>query len=392
MKKPFKIHASSQTLSDLKQRLAHTRWPATTPNKDWKSGTDLAYLKDLCYFWEKDFNWQAQEDHINSFHHYTTEIDGHVIHFMHEEGEGKQRIPILLTHGYPDSFVRFLKLIPLLTKEQDSEFSFDVVVPSIPGYGFSSIPRQHGMASDKIAQLFVKLMRDELGYTKFIAHGGDWGSTITEAIARNYPEVLYGIHFTDVPFRHLFEVQPDDMSDAEKKFMEEGKKWQEAEGAYAMIQATKPQSLMTAFNDSPAGLAGWIIEKFHGWSNHEGDLETVFTKNELLTNIMIYWLSETIGSAISLYHEFYFQEMKIQEKKTEKVEVPTGAAIFPTDLVPTPREYGERFFNIIHWTQMNRGGHFAAMEEPELLASDICRFVEKVMGDKLRKKLVASSL
>ncbi len=376
----FNINIPQTTLDDLYERLAKTRFPDEIDGADWDYGTNLDYLKELCAYWQNDFDWRRQETELNEFNHFQTEIDGLKIHFIHEKGEGENPIPLLLTHGFPDSFYRFKKIIPLLTKEQDG-VSFDVVAPSIPGYGFSDKPREKGMLF-KIHDLWAKLMTEELGYEKFAAHGGDWGSTITEHLARSYGKRLLGIHITDVPFSHLFE-KPDDLSANEKKFIAEAEKWQQSEGAYALIQGTKPQSLAYGLNDSPAGLAAWIVEKFRTWSDCGGDVETRFSKDELLTNITIYWATETINSSFRLYYDAmnagaltWISEMF--KNWTGSSDVPTGFAKFPVDILPPPREWAERFFNIEHWTEMPRGGHFAALEEPELLAADIRKFFAKL--------------
>ena len=372
----FKINVAQETLDDLKERLAKTRFPDQVESAGWDYGTSLEYLKELCFYWQNDFDWRRQEAELNEFAQFVTEIDGLQIHYIYERGAGAKRIPLLLTHGFPDSIYRFKKIIPLLTAEKDG-ISFDVVAPSIAGYGFSDKPKEKGMLF-KVHNLWAKLMTDELGYEKFAAHGGDWGSTITEQLARSYGASLIGIHLTDVPFSHLFE-KPRDLSAAEKKFIAESEQWQQKEGAYAMIQGTKPQSLGYGLNDSPAGLAAWIIEKFRTWSDCGGDIETRFTKDELLTNITIYWATETINSSFRLYYdsmnanalEWISETIK---KWTGSSDVPTGFARFPKDILPPPREWAERFFNIERWTEMPRGGHFAALEEPELLAQDVREF------------------
>jgi microsomal epoxide hydrolase len=268
-----------------------------------------------------------------------------------------------------------LKLIPLLTDPAsyggDARDSFDVIVPSLPGFGFSDRPGDRGFTVGRVAGLFAKLMVEELGYERFAAHGGDWGSSITEQLALNHAAALAGIHLTDVPFWHLFSLPPGDLSEAERKYLEAGKKWQREEGAYAAIQSTRPQTLAYGLNDSPAGLAGWIVEKFRAWSDCDGDVGKRFTKDELLTNITIYWATETISSSCRYYYEALHNPPKYAG---QRVEAPTGVAIFPKDLVTAPREYAARFFNIQRWTEMPRGGHFAAMEEPELMAADLRDF------------------
>ncbi|SHM46624.1 Pimeloyl-ACP methyl ester carboxylesterase [Chitinophaga jiangningensis] len=369
---PFQIYFSQEMLDDLRARLAATRWITEIDNSDWMAGTNKAYLQELCAYWFNEFNWEQQQQYLNTFRHYTSEIQGSTIHYIWEKGRGNSSIPLLLTHGYPDSFVRFLKLIPLLTAADEEGVSFDVVVPSIPGYGFSGKPIAPGMNPSKIASVFAALMQ-QLGYDTFMAHGGDWGSTITELLARQHPDQVAAIHLTDIPFIHLFEIPPGELSQAEKEYLEKGKQWQQLEGAYAMIQSTKPQTLGYGLNDSPAGLAAWIIEKFYRWSDHPGDLEAVFTKDELLTNLTIYWGTETIHSANRLYYEMAQAMASPQKTTTEKLATPAGVAEFK-DLIAAPRDYAERLFNVQRWTEFDKGGHFAAMEQPALLAGDIRTF------------------
>lgn len=378
---PFKLHIAKNTIDDLRQRLRSTRWADGIVEQDWERGTNSSYLRELVKYWIEDFDWPAQEAIINRLHHYRTEIDGIGIHFVHERGKGGRALPLLLTHGYPDSFLRFQKLIPLLTDPAahggDPQDSFDVVIPSLPGYGLSDKPQKPG-SRFKIAGLWDTLMTDRLGYQRFAAHGGDWGSTVTEQLARSHAESLVGIHLTDVPYSHLFE-KFDDLSAEEEKFIAKTQEWQQKEGAYAMIQGSRPQSLAVALNDSPAGLAAWIVEKFRAWSDCDGNVESRFTKDELLTNITLYWATQTIGSSFELYYDSANASkltwvVEMIKKWTGSNDVPTGFASFPKDLLPPPRAWAERFFNIQRWSEMPRGGHFAAMEEPELLAEDLRAF------------------
>jgi pimeloyl-ACP methyl ester carboxylesterase len=383
MKKHFKINISQTVLDDLKNRISNTRWTDEIENSNWEYGTNKTYLKELCNYWQNKFDWKKQEEYLNSFPNFKAIIDGVHIHFIHAKGEGKNAVPLLLTHGFPDSFVRFLKIIPLLTKADENGFSFDVIVPSNPGYGFSDIPTEKGMNTKLIASLFTKLMTEELGYQKFVAHGGDTGSDITEKIALYHDESVLGIHIIDVPWQHGF-APPKDPSKAEKKFLEASTQWSMKEGAYSMLQSTKPQTLAYGLNDSPVGLAAWIIEKFKTWSDCDGNIETCFTKDELLTNITIYWVKQTINSSFRLYKEgidtlmnsMYNPLAKLNpfDKTGTKTEVPTAFASFPKDISLPPKEYVERFFNVQQWTEMPKGGHFSAMEQPELLAEDLRKF------------------
>jgi microsomal epoxide hydrolase len=377
----FRVDVPQDMLDDLRMRLANTRWTSEVPGGGWDYGTNLGYLKTLVRYWGEGFDWREQERLINRFAHYRTEIEGLWIHYIHERGKGDSPLPLILTHGFPDSFLRFSRLIPMLTDPEahggDPSDAFDVVVPSLPGYGFSDKPEKPGMLF-KVADLWATLMTQRLGYERFGAHGGDWGSTVTEHLARSHSAHLTGIHLTDVPFSHLFE-KPANLSPREKKFIVESEKWQQKEGAYAMIQATRPQTLAHGLSDSPAGLAAWIVDKYRAWSDCGGDVEKRFTKDELLANITLYWVTGTINSSFRFYHDAanagaltWIVEML--RKWTGSSQVPTGFASFPRDLLPPPREWAERFFNIQRWTEMPRGGHFAAMEEPGLLAEDIRAF------------------
>ncbi len=373
--KPFKIDIPQATLDDLHQRLARTRWPDEIEDAGWDYGTNLEYLKDLANYWQHSFDWRAQEAILNGFAHFRTEIDGLGIHFIHERGKGPNPTPIILTHGWPGSFYEMLKVIPLLTNPESyggkAEDAFDVVVPSLPGYGFSDRPTQRGTTTSRIGDMWTHLMTKELGYSRFAAQGGDWGSGVTEQLAIAHSDVLLGVHFNNVPFTHLF-TKADNLSQDEKTYLGAVGPWQMQEGAYAMIQGSKPQTLGYGLNDSPVGLAGWLVEKFRSWSDCGGDVEKRFTKDELLTTVMIYWVTETINSANRLYYEATHNATP--PNTTGKSNVPAAIARFPQDILPAPREWAERWFNVQQWTAMPRGGHFAALEEPELLAKDMRTF------------------
>jgi pimeloyl-ACP methyl ester carboxylesterase len=374
----FEIDISQGVLDDLRQRLKRTRWSYQIDGTGWDSGTDAGYLKELLGYWQDNYDWRRQERALNQFAHFKTDVDGIGIHFIHERGKGPNPFPLILTHGYPDSFLRFAKIIPMLTDPEAfggrAEDAFDVVVPDLPGYGFSDRPTKHGMIFH-VNDLWARLMTDELGYRRFGAHGGDWGSTVTEQLARNHPGVVAAIHLTDVPFGHLFK-KPSDPSPAEKKFFAHNDQWLPKEGAYATIQASKPQSLAPGMNDSPAGLAAWLVEKYRAWSDCDGEIESRFTKDELLTHVMIYWATESIGTSFLPYYDYANAGALTWVQEGVKTligssKVPAAFALFPKDISQPPREWAERFFNVQRWTDMPRGGHFAALEEPELLAADI---------------------
>jgi pimeloyl-ACP methyl ester carboxylesterase len=363
--KPFKVEISQDVLDDLKTRIKMTRWTDAPDNAGWNYGTNLTYLKELADYWLHKYNWREQEKTLNQFPQFKTEIESIEIHFLHVKANIPNAKPIILTHGWPDSYYRFFKLIPLLTEQ-----GFDVVVPSIPGFGFSDLK---AVSSDKTAELFAHLMTDVLGYSTFFAAGGDMGTVVTKPMARKFPEKVKAIHLTDVGYPNGSEDWST-MSPAEQQFGQTIQRWFFTEGAFNMIQATKPQTLGYALNDSPVGLASWIIEKFNSWGDTKGNIENSFTKDELLTNIMIYWVTQTINTSIRTYAEnaraLYAHGYPQPE---QKVEVPTAVALFPAE-AQIPTEWAERMVNLKRFTKMPKGGHFAAMEEPDLLAQDMIEF------------------
>jgi microsomal epoxide hydrolase len=372
---PFRIDIQEATLDDLQTRLARTRWPDEVEGAGWDYGTNLAYLKELVSYWQHDYDWQVQEAKLNQFAQFRTPINGLLVHFVHQPGKGPNPLPLLLTHGWPDSFYRFYKLIPLLTDPAshggDPADAFDVIVPSLPGFGFSDHPA-HPLSMGQTAELWVTLMRDVLGYPRYAAAGGDFGSGITQLQALAHPEALIGIHVTDLGFYTLYSPQQPDLSEAERRYLGAQQGWFFSEGAYGMIQGTKPQTLAYALNDSPAGLAGWMVEKFRAWSDCEGEVERRYTKDELLTNIMLYWVTQSIRSSFGYYRDMMTPKLQ----PGQHIEVPAAFARFPKDLpgIDPPRELAQRHLRIARWTQMPRGGHFAALEEPELLVEDLRAF------------------
>ena len=377
---PFTIAIPQSTLDDLQLRLARTCWPDEAQGAGWSYGTNLGYLKELLDYWQHTYDWRKEEQTLNQFAHFRADIDGQGIHFLHERGKGPHPTPLLLVHGSPDSFYRFHKFIPMLTDPAsyggNPADSFDVIIPSLPGFGFSDRPSVvGGMKSLRAAELLAKLMQDVLGYRRYAAHGGDVGSRVVRLLALAHPEQLLGIHLTDIGFPQEIAFPPDvpNPTPAEGRFLGSVGMWFFQEGAYAALQTTKPQTISYSLNDSPVGLAGWIGEKFRAWSDCEGEIEKSYTKDELLTNIMIYWVTETISSSARLYHEDGLQS-RPQLSVGQYIEVPAGVATFPKDLTYPPRELGERFLRVARWTEMPRGGHFAALEEPELLAEDVRAF------------------
>ena len=376
---PFQFHVPDSVLDDLRERLARTRWPDEIPDTGWDYGSNLAYVKELVEYWRTDFDWRAQEAYINSFDHFRTEVEGLGIHYIHAKGKGPNPLPLIITHGWPSAFFELLKVIPRLTDPAaygaDPGDSFDVVVPSMPGYGFSDPAREPGMSISRVADLWARLMTENLGYQRFVAQGGDWGAGITARLGFAYPQSVAGIHVTAVSAAAMSPDLSGDarpLSEAEKALLAEREQWRQDEGGYSHIQGTKPQTLAYGLNDSPAGLAAWIVEKFRTWSDCGGDVESRFSKDELLTNITLYWATETIASSVRLYYESQHNPWTFGPG--ERITVPCAVALFPVDLSHPPREWAERSYNVQRWTEMPRGGHFAALEEPDLLAEDMREF------------------
>lgn len=364
----FIINIPAPAIEDMKLRLGQTRWPFEIPGSGWRYGTDLTYLKALCDYWKDTYDWRRQEEALNKFHHHKTRVEGFGLHYIYEKGKGKKNLPLLLIHGWPDSFYRFIKLIPLLTKPDANGIAFDVIVPSIPGFGFSDRPNRPGMDRVKIAALFHSLMTGALGYPKFFVQGGDWGGSIAQQLGLDFNDSIKAIHLSSIPSPIIFSTDPALFNNEELKYYQENKKWQQTEGTFTLLQSTKPQTLAYELNDSPSGLAGWYIEKFRNWSDSNGNPEERFTKDELLTNLCIYWFTQTAGSAERLYYEGIRQA---PIKPGQMVMVPTYISVFPKDLLQMPESFARRFFNVQRWHKMDAGGHFAAWEVPQLLAGEI---------------------
>ncbi|UQZ32850.1 multidrug MFS transporter [Paenibacillus sp. PK3_47] len=371
----YHIHVADDILDDLKYRLHHIRWPEQIEHTNWERGTERSYLQSLVSYWRDHYDWRAKEAELNRLAQYRSNIDGIDVHFVHERGKGPSPMPIILTHGWPDSYLRYQKIIPLLTDPAsyggDPEDSFDVIVPSLPGFGFSGRPGQSGINNNVVSGMWAKLMTQELGYPKFAAAGGDIGSGVTRYLAFNHPELLFGIHLTDIGIiRDLMaSSDPSKLTEEELNYKNSAAKWIAQEGGYMSIQTTRPQTLAYGLSDSPAGLAGWIIEKFRAWSDCNGDLRQRFSEEELITYIMIYWVTNTVGSAAHMYYDNSHSLPALGY-----IEVPTGVALLPADILPPPKEWAMRNLNVTRWTTLPRGGHFTAMEEPELIARDIRDF------------------
>jgi pimeloyl-ACP methyl ester carboxylesterase len=370
---PFTVAVPQAVLDDLGDRLARTRWTDEPAGAGWDYGASVAYLRELVGYWATDFDWRAQEAALNRLAHFRAEVDGVGIHFVHERGQGPDPLPLVLLHGWPSTFQQMLKILPLLTDPAahggDPADAFDVVVPSLPGYGFSDRPDTTGVGVAQIGELFAKLLTDGLGYGRFAIRASDLGAGVSKELALAHPDLLVGLHHSGTsPF--VFGV-PGDLSEAEQAFLAEAQQFAMLEGAYAMLQSSKPQTPAVGLNDSPAGLAAWLVEKFRAWSDCGGDVERRYTKDELLAYLTVYWVTETIGSSMRLYAE----TARVPSPNAgKKVETPTAMAMLPKDLVHGPREWHEREYNVQRWTELPRGGHFGEWEEPQLLAEDIRAF------------------
>lgn len=373
--RPFRVDVPQAELDDLQDRLARTRWPDDYEGVGWDYGTDLATMKELATYWRDGYDWRRQEAYLNSFPHFTAELDGEELTFIHVRGTGPDPIPLLLLHGWPDSVCRYLKLIPLLTDPAshggNPGICFDVVVPWLIGRyrGGSRAPRS-GLFRHIAEQLWT-LMTRELGYQRFGAAGGDGGSVIAQLLGVHHPDSVLGVHLTDLGFTIAFAQFPD-LSEAEQRYFGELQGWSMQEGAYAMVQGTKPQTLAFGLNDSPVGFAAWIIEKFRTWSDCDGRLENVYTKDELLTNVMLYWLNGPTARSVSYREEFTSPSLA----PNQQVGVPSALAVPPNDLGPImPRELAERnLTDLRRYTVLPHGGHFAAMEYPDVVAQDVRAF------------------
>jgi pimeloyl-ACP methyl ester carboxylesterase len=379
---PFRIHVADEVITDLDERLRRTRWPDAIQRSGWTYGTDLAYLRELVTYWLERFNWRTQETALNRLTHFRAEVDGFGLHFIHERGKGPAPLPLLISHGWPGSFAEFTEIIGPLSDPAgyggDPADAFDVVVPSLPGYGFSDRPAEPGMDVMRVAALFAGLM-EGLGYGRFGAQGGDWGAAISTALGAGFPDRICGIHLNMLIAARPASSDPAKLSPEDRAIVERFNHFRREETGYMQIQGTKPQTLGYALNDSPAGLAAWIVEKFRTWSDCGGDVERRFTKDQLLTNITLYWVTETINSSIRLYYETMHNPafgggLEGELDSVFKVNVPTGAAVFPAEVYSPPRAWAERTYNITRWTEMPAGGHFAAMEEPAALVDDIRAF------------------
>jgi len=379
--KPYRISIPDAAIADLKARLGRARWPSEPAEGGWRFGSNLGYMQKLVQHWRETFDWREQEARLNAFPHQTVEIDGQVIHFIHEPGSGAVPRPLLLTHGWPSSFLEFLEVIePLAHPERfggDTAEAFDVVVASLPGYGFSSAPPAP-MDAHAIAGLWHQLMTRVLGYRHFVAQGGDWGALVTSCLALDHPGVLDGIHLTMLPLKPWRGAAAKPLSEAERNFITGMRAWWQEQIGYQRMQSTKPQTLAFALTDSPVGLAGWLVEKFRTLADTKGSLERRFSKDQLCTMLSLYWFTGCVGPASWMYWAAR-ENATARLGPGQRVAVPTGYADFAVDAAPRPpRSWGMRMYNIVHWSEMPSGGHFAALEEPEAFVADLRAFVRRL--------------
>jgi pimeloyl-ACP methyl ester carboxylesterase len=365
---PFRIEASDAELDDLRRRLAATRWPEREPVDDWSQGIPKAYVQEVCAYWAEKYDWRAREARLNAFPQFRTPIEGLGIHFAHVRSPHEGALPLVITHGWPGSIVEFHKVIEPLTRPEehggDAADAFHVVCPSLPGYGFSDKPSETGWGIDKIAGAWDQLML-RLGYEAYVAQGGDWGAMVTSAIGDQNLGHCRGIHL-NMPIALPDPATMAELSETEKAALASIQHYEQWDSGYSKQQSTRPQTLGYGLVDSPAGQAAWVLEKFWSWTDCDGHPENVLTRDELLDNVMLYWLPATAASSARLYWES-FRNVAMGE-----VAIPTACSIFPKEIMRTSRRWAEkRFTDIVYWNELDKGGHFAAFEQPETFVEEI---------------------
>jgi microsomal epoxide hydrolase len=369
--RPFRIDIPQADLDDLRDRLARTRWPDQLPGVGWDYGIPLEYVQELAGYWRTNYDWRVHEKRLNAFPQFITTIDGQNIHFLHVRSAEPDALPLIMTHGWPGSIVEFMNVIGPLTDPAahgaDPADAFHLVVPSIPGYGFSGPTGDRGWNVHRIARAWDELM-NRVGYERYGAQGGDWGSSISRELGLIVPEHLIGVHLNMLaPYAP---DEPADLTDQEKERLEALRRFRSSASGYGAIQSTRPQTLAYGLTDSPAGQLAWIVEKFGEWTDGESPDEAV-DRDQLLTNVMLYWLTGTAGSSARLYYE---AARSGAWGPPATSTVPTGVAVFPREIARPIRRFAELSNNIVHWSEFDRGGHFAAMEEPDLLVGDVRKF------------------
>lgn len=368
--RPFRIAVDEAVLEDLRARLRNTRWPEAELVDDWSQGVPRSWIQDMCAHWAEKYDWRSREAQLNRFEQFVTEIDGLDVHFIHVRSPHEGAMPLVMTHGWPGSIVEFHKVIePLVDPTAsggDAADAFHVVCPSLPGYGFSAKPTTVGWNVDRIARAWMVLMA-RLGYDRYAAQGGDWGSAVTTSIGGQDPEHCLGIHVTlAMGSRPRVEGEP---TAQEQRALAGAKFYKDWDSGYSKEQSTRPQTVGYGLTDSPAGQAAWILEKFWAWTDCDGHPENVLSRDELLDNVMLYWVTATAASSARLYWESFGKKGRGLELP---VNVPTGVAVYPKEIVAPVRSWMEpRFTDIRHWSEQPKGGHFAAFEQPELFVDDV---------------------
>jgi pimeloyl-ACP methyl ester carboxylesterase len=365
---PFRIAASDAALDDLKRRLRATRWPDREAVDDWSQGIPLAYVQDVCAYWSEKYDWRAREAKLNRFAQFKTELDGLGIHFAHVRSPHADALPLVITHGWPGSIVEFHKVIEPLTNPTahggEARDAFHVLCPSLPGYGFSDKPARHGWNVQRIADAWAQLMQ-RLGYARYVAQGGDWGAMVTTRIGIQDPAHCAGIHL-NMPIAPPDPATMNDLTDKEKAALAGMQHYNDWDSGYSKQQSTRPQTVGYGLVDSPAGQAAWILEKFWAWTDCNGHPENALTRDELLDNVMLYWLPGTGASSARLYWESF------RNLNLDPVTVPVGCSIFPKEIFRTSRRWAEkRFSKLVHFNELEKGGHFAAFEQPELYVREV---------------------
>lgn len=373
---PFHLHVPEAAIADLRERLTRTRLPDQAPGEPWTYGTDLAWMRELTAYWLHEFDWRAQEARLNTLPLFSVPLAGIDLRYLHVQGVGPRPMPLLLSHGWPGSVFEFTELIPRLADPArfggDPSDAFTVVAPSLPGYGLSFAPGQPRFSVEQIADVFATLMSETLGYRRFATQGGDWGASISARLGLVHPEKTIGVHLNLLPLRRDPAALSGDDA-AERQYRIDLNRWLSEETGYSTQQGTRPQTLAFALTDSPVGLAAWIVEKMRAWSDCNGDIESAFSKDEILANVSLYWFTGAIGSSFWPYYARQHGPWPIPDGET--VDVPMGYCEFPKEIVRPPRSLAERTFtDIRRWSVMPAGGHFAAMEEPDALAAEIRAF------------------
>jgi len=375
--RPFKIQVDDAQLEDLKRRLRATRWPDAQTVGDWSQGIPLDYVQKVCDYWARDYDWRKTEARLNALPQFQTDLDGVSIHFLHIKSHHSDALPLVLTHGWPGSIIEFLKVIPALTDPTahggHANEAFHVVCPTLPGYGFSGKPKQNGWTAEKIARAWSELML-RLGYQRYYAQGGDWGAVVTTAIGLQDTEHCHGIHL-NMPIVRPDSATMSSLTEEEKDGLAGMQHYQDWDSGYSKQQSTRPQSLGYGLADSPAGQAAWILEKFWAWTDCKGNPENALTRDEMLDNVMLYWLPDAAASSARLYWESF------NKLNYDPVRIPVGCSMFPKEIFRVSRRWAEkRYTNLVYWNKLDKGGHFAAFEQPELFVRELRACFGKMRG------------